>query len=147
MTLSVGEAKTDNAMWTKDPDQKLCYSGAIRWARRHCPQVLLGIIAEDEPQSLGATPLDTTPLVPAGNLDPPQRTAAAKPEHSQPAAPIDLEALVQELAGAIEAAASMTDLSAVTDRIHRELAISEADRQTLRAMYRTKRTELTEKAS
>ena len=41
----------------------------------------------------------------------------------------------------------MTDLSAVTDRIHRELAISEDDRQTLRAMYRTKRTELTERAS
>jgi hypothetical protein len=35
--------KTDNKMWTSDPDQKLLYTGVIHWARRFCPGVLLGI--------------------------------------------------------------------------------------------------------
>mgnify|MGYP007083452991 CR=1 FL=1 len=46
--LSVGQAKTANSMWTKDAKQKLCYSGAIRWARRHCPEVILGVLTDDD---------------------------------------------------------------------------------------------------
>lgn len=48
ITLSVKQGKTDNEMWTKDPDQKLCYSGAVKWARRHCPEILLGVFTDDE---------------------------------------------------------------------------------------------------
>lgn len=43
VTLAVHQAKTSNEMWTKDPEQKLAYSGAIRWARRHCPEVVMGV--------------------------------------------------------------------------------------------------------
>lgn len=43
VSLSVHQAKTSNEMWTKDPEQKLAYSGAIRWARRHCPEVVMGV--------------------------------------------------------------------------------------------------------
>lgn len=46
--LSVKTAKTDNKMWTSDPDQKLVYSGVTKWARRHCPEVLLGVLTEDD---------------------------------------------------------------------------------------------------
>lgn len=46
--LSVAQARTKNEMWTKDPDQKLAYSGATKWARRHCPEVLLGILTDDD---------------------------------------------------------------------------------------------------
>lgn len=48
ITLSVKQAKTGNEMWTKDPDQKLAYCGAIRWARRHCPEVVDGILTDDD---------------------------------------------------------------------------------------------------
>lgn len=48
ITLSVGQAKTDNKMWKVDPEQKLVYSGATKWARRHCPEVLLGVLTEDD---------------------------------------------------------------------------------------------------
>jgi len=48
VTLSVEQGKTDNKMWTMDPDQKLAYSGGTKWARRHAPEVLLGIQTEDD---------------------------------------------------------------------------------------------------
>jgi len=40
--------KTANDMWTKDPDQKLVYTGAIKWARRHCPEIILGVVTDDD---------------------------------------------------------------------------------------------------
>lgn len=52
ITLSVGEAKTQNQMWMKDPRQKLWYSGAIKWARRHCPEVLLGVMTDDDAERI-----------------------------------------------------------------------------------------------
>ncbi len=48
ITLSVRQAQTKNEMWTKDPDQKLWYSGVTKWARRNCPEVLLGVLTEDD---------------------------------------------------------------------------------------------------
>lgn len=48
VTLSVGQAKTENKMWKADPEQKLCYSGAVKWARRWCPEVVLGVVTDDD---------------------------------------------------------------------------------------------------
>jgi len=48
ITLAVRQAKTANKIWQTDPDQKLFYSGVTKWARRHCPEVLLGILTEDD---------------------------------------------------------------------------------------------------
>ena len=50
MTVAQGKAATQQVhrMWTSDPDQKLWYSGVLKWARRHCPEVVLGVRAEDE---------------------------------------------------------------------------------------------------
>jgi hypothetical protein len=48
ITLSVGQAKTGNEMWKKDPDQKLYYSAVAKWARRHCPEVILGVMTSEE---------------------------------------------------------------------------------------------------
>jgi len=46
--VSVGQAKNDNQMWKKDPEQKLAYTGATKWARRWCPEILLGILIDDD---------------------------------------------------------------------------------------------------
>ncbi len=46
--LSVGQAKTTNKMWTNDPDQKLVYSGATKWARRFCPEIMLGVLTDHD---------------------------------------------------------------------------------------------------
>lgn len=46
--LTVGQAKTDNGIWQKDPEQKLFYSAATKWARRHCPELMLGVLTDDD---------------------------------------------------------------------------------------------------
>ena len=59
MTVGQGKAATQQVhrMWASDPDQKLWYSGVLKWARRHCPEVVLGVRAEDEAFA------DTDPVV------------------------------------------------------------------------------------
>lgn len=39
---------TENGCWKKQPDQQLCYSGARVWARRHAPEVMLGVYSPEE---------------------------------------------------------------------------------------------------
>ncbi len=52
VTLCLKDARTDNQMWRKDPDQKLVYSGIVKWARRYCPEVVLGIITDDDAERI-----------------------------------------------------------------------------------------------
>lgn len=53
--LVLKNAKTSNGMWTKDPDQKLWYSGVIKWSRRHCPELILGVMTEDDLERIQET--------------------------------------------------------------------------------------------
>ena len=53
--VTLAEAKTSNGMWTKQPDQQLCYFGVRAWARRHTPEVMLGVYSPEEME----TPRDT----------------------------------------------------------------------------------------
>jgi hypothetical protein len=48
MTVSLKEAKTSNALWTKQPDQQLVYFATRAWARRHAPEVMLGVYSPEE---------------------------------------------------------------------------------------------------
>lgn len=88
---------TDNEQWKKDPDQMLAYRGARQWARRHMPEAMIGIQADEElreaidvapgpepPKSLGeltqklaeiAAPKPTAP-------EPQETTQRAEPEPS-----------------------------------------------------------------
>jgi RecT family len=59
VTVKLKDVKTTNGMWTKQPDQQLAYSGARVWARRHVPEVLLGVYTPEEfdaPQMRDVTP-------------------------------------------------------------------------------------------
>lgn len=50
------------AKWAELPDQMLCYYGARKWARRHAPELMLGILSDDElPPQAGAM-RDITPV-------------------------------------------------------------------------------------
>lgn len=51
-------AVKNSPLWKGDPDQQLTYYGTRAWARRHLPEVLLGIYSSDE---LGE-PIDVTPV-------------------------------------------------------------------------------------
>lgn len=46
--LKLKDARTQNQMWKSDPDQKLIYSAVVKWARRHCPEVVLGVLTDDD---------------------------------------------------------------------------------------------------
>lgn len=52
--LSVAQGKTDNDMWRDDPRQKLIYSGVAKWARAHCPEIMLGIVTDDDIERMKA---------------------------------------------------------------------------------------------
>ncbi len=46
--VSLASARTDNEHWRKSPDQMLTYHGARVWARRHAPEVMLGVYSPEE---------------------------------------------------------------------------------------------------
>jgi hypothetical protein len=48
VTVFLADAKTSNGMWTKQPDQQLVYAATRVWARRHAPEVMLGVYAPEE---------------------------------------------------------------------------------------------------
>lgn len=54
--VKLKDAKTTNAMWTKQPDQQLAYFGARAWARRHTPELMLGVYAPEEFDMVDITP-------------------------------------------------------------------------------------------
>lgn len=65
-TVEVGlsEARTDNLWWKKTPDQMLTYHAARVWARRHAPEVMLGVYAPEEMADTTEDcrePIDITP--------------------------------------------------------------------------------------
>jgi hypothetical protein len=47
-TMNVGYAKTENQLWNKNPRLKLWYSGVIQWAREYVPEIVLGILTDDD---------------------------------------------------------------------------------------------------
>lgn len=59
--VTLADAKTENRMWTKQPDQQLAYHGARVWGRRWTPSVLLGVYVPEEmsePREVQATVTD-----------------------------------------------------------------------------------------
>lgn len=64
----VGRWKTANKFWKDNPDQMLAYRGAREWARRHMPEVLLGVNSEEE-IAPRAQMVDVTPTNSAAALN------------------------------------------------------------------------------
>jgi hypothetical protein len=52
------DVRTDNKMWRADPDQKLCYTGVTKWARRHCPEIMLGVLTDDDLERMQESTFD-----------------------------------------------------------------------------------------
>jgi hypothetical protein len=66
---TLAEAKTTNGMWVKQPDQQLAYFTTRAWARRHAPEVMLGVYAPEEfdtppPAPFRGTTLEASPTPP-----------------------------------------------------------------------------------
>lgn len=71
--VALKDVKTANSMWQKQPDQQLMYSGTRAWARRHAPELMLGVYSPeefDQNSMIDITPSDTDhskPKSPFGN--------------------------------------------------------------------------------
>ncbi len=67
VTVRLRDARTNNQMWNKQPDQQLAYHGARVWARRHAPEVMLGVWSEEEMEPAQTTmPPARGPVIDAG---------------------------------------------------------------------------------
>lgn len=76
-----GSITTKNSpLWKTDPQQQLGYYSARSWARRHCPEVLLGVYDRDEVEQFhgSETAKDVTPSLS-------ERLKFAKIEQHEPA--------------------------------------------------------------
>ncbi len=48
-TPQLNQIKIQNSpLWKNDPDQQLAYYGARSWARRHAPDIIMGVVTSDE---------------------------------------------------------------------------------------------------
>jgi hypothetical protein len=55
------DAVTQNGIWKKQPDQQLAYHGARVWARRHVPEVMLGVYSPEEMDAFTGPTIDAKP--------------------------------------------------------------------------------------
>ena len=78
LSFSQACAINKNGQMQKNPDQQMCYIGARIWARRHMPELMLGVTSADEiPEDAEMQNVTGTADAPAA--DPvPQRQAAPK---------------------------------------------------------------------
>jgi hypothetical protein len=74
VTLKVKDAKTQNEQWKKNPDQMLMYSASRMWGRRYTPDILLGIVFDDE-EIPNVNPVQNNPRTPIAA--PPRQQADA----------------------------------------------------------------------
>lgn len=76
--LALKDAKTNNGMWVKQPDQQLVYAGTRGWARRWAPGVMLGVYAPEEfdPAQQPAQAFDGTTI----DAEPTRMAEGAHPE-------------------------------------------------------------------
>ncbi len=59
---TVADWRTTNKQWSTQTDQMLAYRGAREWARRHMPETLLGVYADDElPEVVRSTTVTVEP--------------------------------------------------------------------------------------
>jgi hypothetical protein len=103
--VKLKDARTANRVWQSQPDQQLAYFGARVWARRHAPELMLGVYSPeefDEPAPLSPAakrprkPAPNVMLAPAQTSDPPHDAETGEitestipPANTEPSPPAD----------------------------------------------------------
>lgn len=117
LELLLAQARTRNStLWADDPRQQLAYLATKRWARLHCPDVIMGVYTPDElddvkpereinpaPQSSGSRVLDMM------RNQPHQETAAEQMAEQVEAQAPDYSNAYADHAAAIESASNMQE--------------------------------------
>jgi hypothetical protein len=73
VTVKLKDARTQNRVWQTQPDQQLMYHGVRVWARRHTPELMLGVHSPEEFDEPNSTPAKRPPR--------PAPLELAKPPH------------------------------------------------------------------
>lgn len=108
ITVRVRDAKTANKVWQTQPDQQLAYHGARVWARRHAPEVMLGVYA---PEEIDEAPREVASVV----VEPAKSAAPSEPVWPvlRPDMTIANKLASRWLAGVGAALAGLEDVDAV----------------------------------
>jgi hypothetical protein len=59
ITVRIKDARTANKVWQTQPDQQLMYHGSRVWARRHAPELMLGVYSPEEWEDDEPAPLSS----------------------------------------------------------------------------------------
>lgn len=65
-----------STQWATDPQQQITYAGMKKWARRHCPDVILGVYTTDEIEEFTGNEREVGPIASAAQ---PQQQPASRP--------------------------------------------------------------------
>jgi hypothetical protein len=90
VTCVLRDVRTTQACWKQQPDMQLSYSAARHWARRHLPEVMLGVYSPDEfaetvaPRQLEAANDTAAPKAPSATAVVPPADATTDAEFEEP---------------------------------------------------------------
>lgn len=119
----------NSPLWKTDPEQQLGYYSARAWARRHVPEVILGVYDREEIETIDADPIDITPPpAPAANIPAADVVdVEGEPVEDSAAAGQQEAADEPQAYGAFDSLGEYMDaLSAALDRAGDEASIEEA---------------------
>lgn len=123
--VTLESAKTNNEWWKKTPDQMLTYHSARVWARRHTPEVMLGVYSPDELDTPKEAHSAHNNNIVGMKEKPPQKLQASQKENEQPSQAhlshtatepkkLGLEEAEKLFVNAIERKATLADLEKFT---------------------------------
>lgn len=108
LEILLSQAQVRNStLWASDPKQQLAYLAVKRWARLHCPDVILGVYTPDEIDSAPPVERDITPAKSAdlnALINQSRQEAEAVGEHSE----AEAEAVAEVKASGVEQSTSET---------------------------------------
>ena len=119
------DVKTSNQFWTKQPDQQLTYSASRNWARRHMPELMLGVYSPEEMETSGGEKVVDVTFSEVKPAEKPKKSATSKPssptiEHqpappaptAEPEKPFDYKVWVPQFAAGVRTCTDSAELDA-----------------------------------
>jgi hypothetical protein len=104
-------------LWKSDPDQQLAYYAIRSWARRHCPEIILGVYTVEEMETVEGS-YERVPDAPGAEFDPrPFLGGRGKAKLR--------DKLVADLTTEMEGASSHAALTAAVERFKASWRVSE----------------------
>ena len=132
VSVRLADAKTTNQHWQKSPEQMLTYHAARVWARRHAPEVMLGVYSPEEMQTVESeqAPIRVLARVPDA-VDHDELPALAAPTEDRAAAWLETQT------AAIAACTTPDDLHAIAgdERVFKALTKLRTTRPDLATRY------------